>query len=169
MKINANVRYAIRMMIDIMEHSKRNEPVHIKDVSQRQRISRRFLGQLVIPLKNASLLKSISGRHGGYILARRPDEIKIGEIFEALNGPIILLDCIEGEEFCISSAYCKCRKMWEEVNGKIKGTLYSFSLEDLSEEGKKTTFPEQVAHIMEGYTNPCRSYSECLESIKTTE
>lgn len=168
MKINANVRYAIRMMIDIMEHSKRNEPVHVKDISQRQRISKRYLGQLVIPLKNASLIRSISGRHGGYMLARRPNEIKIGEIFEALSGPIILLDCIEDEEFCTASSYCKCRNMWEEVNKKIRDTLYSFTLEDVSEEGEKTTFSEEVASVIEGFTNPCRSYSECVESIKST-
>ncbi|MEW6200813.1 MAG: Rrf2 family transcriptional regulator, partial [bacterium] len=88
MKISTRARYAIRMILDIAANSKNGEPVGLKATAERQGLSKRYLEQLAIPLKNATILRSVRGKEGGYKLAKPASEIKIGDITSAVIGPI---------------------------------------------------------------------------------
>ena len=98
MKISTRARYSIRLMTYLADNLGTETPINLSQIAENQGLSMRYLEQLVVPLKNASLLKSVSGKHGGYLLARAPGDISIGEIVEAAIGPIKLLDCLDPEE-----------------------------------------------------------------------
>lgn len=133
MKISTRARYSIRFMIYLSDHSNNKEPIGLKEISGNQGLSMRYLEQLVVPLKNASLIKSVAGKHGGYYLARGAKDIQIGEIVEAAIGPIKLLDCLENNYECELLEVCTSRRMWGLINTRITDVLYDYSLDDLSE------------------------------------
>lgn len=136
MKINTRARYALRMMADICKNED-GTPVPLKDVAERQGLSKRYLDQLAIALRNASLLKSVQGMRGGFLLARPGNEIRIIDIIEAVDGPVDILGCISDEHFCQRSEYCPSRTIWETINDNIVETLSHHTLEDLVKNARK--------------------------------
>ena len=102
MKLSTRARYALRAMVIIAREGKNGEPVKLVDVAARTEISHRYLEQVAISLKHAKLLKGISGKNGGHVLARAPKDIKIGEIIEAAIGKINVVDCVGDPESCIN-------------------------------------------------------------------
>ena len=133
MKLSTRARYSVRLMIYLADHGRPERPVSLKEVAQNQGLSQRYLEQLVVPLKNASLVRSVPGKHGGYYLARSPKEIRIGEIIEGAIGPIRVMDCLEPKYSCKFMENCTARRMWGLINVRITDVLYDYSLEDLSE------------------------------------
>ena len=131
MKFNTRVRYALRLMTDVAQHSA-SGPVPLVAVARRQDVSRAYLAQLAIPLKNASLLKSVWGNHGGYVLARPSRAITIRDVVEAVDGPISLLDCILEPARCDRIAFCQCVHVWRDINQGIVTNLERYTLEDLA-------------------------------------
>lgn len=131
MKLTTRARYALRSMIQIGRMSKNGEPVSLATVSKLTSISRRYLEQLAISLKNAQLLKGVSGKGGGYVLAKSAEEIKIGEIIEAAIGPINIVDCVKQPESCLITDICECRVIYTLINDRITEVLNEFSLADL--------------------------------------
>ena len=132
MKLSTRARYALHTMIAISRLGKGNHPVSLMKVSEVTTLSRRYLEQLVIDLKKASLLKGISGRSGGYLLASSARSIKIGRIIEAVIGPINIVECVQQPETCLKSEVCDCRCLYVLINHQIINVLNKFSLADLS-------------------------------------
>lgn len=133
MKISTRPRYALRLMMDISRHGQREKPVHLREIATRNNLSKGYLEQLVISLKNARLIRSYSGRSGGYRLTRPPEQISILQIIEAISGPINLVECVQHPEDCLSAELCECRLLWEILNRKIIEVLGGYSLKDLSD------------------------------------
>jgi Rrf2 family transcriptional regulator, cysteine metabolism repressor len=131
LKINTKARYSIRLLCDIVKNGV-EAPVSLKDVSERQNISRRYLEQIAIPLRNASLLRSIPGLHGGYRFAKPPSEIRLLDIIEAVDGPVRILDCLNEEADCERMDICETRGVWMEINDSITKILSSYTMEDLA-------------------------------------
>lgn len=114
-------------------------PIAVHSIAERQDLSDRYLEQLMVPLKKAGLVKSIRGAQGGYILARAPKDISVGDVVRALEGPIAPVDCV-AEEFadeCARSEECVTRVVWVKMRDAIANALDSFSLEDLVAEAKR--------------------------------
>jgi Rrf2 family protein len=130
MKVNTRVRYAIRMMADIARHGA-GEPVPLSDVAERQGLSKLYLSQLATALRNASLLRSVWGNRGGYLLARPASEIKLLEIMEATDGPVNIIECVRDPEQCDRSARCEAIGVWRDINEAIMRVLARYTLEDL--------------------------------------
>jgi Rrf2 family protein len=120
-------------MICLADNGGMDGPIGLSWVAEKQGLSMRYLEQLVVPLKNASLIKSVAGKHGGYMLARDPAEIKIGEIVEAAIGRVRLMDCLDPDTTCAFKEVCNSRRMWGLINTRITDVLYDYSLDDLSE------------------------------------
>jgi len=120
-------------MIYLADHADKKKPIGLKEISNNQGLSLRYLEQLVVPLKNASLIRSVAGKHGGYFLAREAKNIQIGEIVEAAIGPIKLMDCIDSSYECNFLDVCTSRRMWGLINTRITDVLYDYALNDLSE------------------------------------
>ena len=132
MKISTRARYALRFMIDLADHFQ-GTPIILRDVADRQQISKRYLEQLATGLKNANLVGSTQGRGGGYILPRPPEEIHVSEIIEASIGAINVVGCVNTPTVCSRSQDCPSRGMWEKVNNSINDVLNSVTLADLCE------------------------------------
>lgn len=131
MKVSTKVRYALRLMADIARSGTEGQAVPLKDIARRQHLSRLYLSQLTAPLKNASLLKSVWGNKGGFLLARPAGEITVLDIVEAVDGPVCLLDCVLDPADCMRSATCTCLDVWREVNESIVRALARRTLADL--------------------------------------
>ncbi|MGW8181056.1 MAG: RrF2 family transcriptional regulator, partial [bacterium] len=110
-------------MLDICSHSKEGKPVHLQEIANRNNLSKGYLEQLVLALKNAQLLKSTSGRNGGYQLIRAPERISLLDVVEAVIGPINLVECVGYPEECLRSDGCECRVLWELINCRITAVL----------------------------------------------
>ena len=140
MKLSTRGRYALRAMIDLAQIQCNNfKPISLRDISLRQEISLQYLEQLFNKLKKANLVKSIRGAGGGYLLAKEAGEISTGDIIRAVEGPIVLVDCISTGKKTNKNSPRKCKKiedcaikvLLEEVAMKINQTLDATSLKDL--------------------------------------
>jgi len=140
-KINSKVCYSVRMMTDIASQ-RDGGPVPLKDVAERQGLSRPYLAQLAAPLRNASLLRSVWGNRGGYVLGRPAREITLLEIIEAVDGPIRIVDCLGDADFCDHVESCEWIGVWQDINDSITRTLEHYTLEDAARLGvpKAPTF-----------------------------
>jgi Rrf2 family protein len=130
MKLSTRSRYGTRMMIDLAEHYDQG-PERIADISKRQGISVKYLEQLIIPMKQANLIRSIRGPKGGHMLAKPPDEITIGEIVNSLEGGINLTGCIQNPHICDRSKGCPTREIWCMATDAIYGKLNQLKLSDI--------------------------------------
>jgi Rrf2 family protein len=118
------------MMADLAENFGK-KPVFLKDIAKREEISEKYLSIIVIPLRGAGLIQSTRGAHGGYTLAKRPEEISVQDIFNALEGKICLVDCVENPQDCPRVGICPTRDVWSVLGEKIRETLNSVTLADL--------------------------------------
>ena len=140
MKLSTRGRYALRAMIDLAQIQCNNlKPISLRDISIRQEISLQYLEQLFNKLKKANLVKSTRGAGGGYLLAKEAEKINAGDIIRAVEGPIVLVDCILSGQKIKKKSPKKCKKiedcaikvLLEEVAKKINQTLDATSLKDL--------------------------------------
>jgi Rrf2 family cysteine metabolism transcriptional repressor len=147
MKMRTQARYSVRMMTAIARLSSGNGPVGLGEVSRHCGISRRYLEQLVTPLRNARLVRSLSGRRGGYALSRSPDQIKLGDIITAAIGPIAITDCAVDPRTCISADFCNCQALWALVNLRINQVLNEYSLADLMDKNFQKKIKKEIQSL----------------------
>ncbi|HID94193.1 MAG TPA: Rrf2 family transcriptional regulator [bacterium (Candidatus Stahlbacteria)] len=130
MKLSTRVRYGMRMMLDLALHWD-SGAVRLRDIAERQEISKKYLEQIVIPLEAAGLVRSIRGVGGGYVLARAPAEIRLDEIVRILGGPLTLIDCVEDPRCCSRVNSCATRDLWRRMADALSRVLEPESLQDL--------------------------------------
>ncbi len=121
-------------------------------VAGRNNLSKGYLEQLAVSLKNAQLIRSTSGRTGGYRLGKPPEQISILEIFQATGGPVNVVECVNHPEDCMQSEFCRCRNLWELINHRITEVLADYSLKDLFDEKGKKRMSKEL-----GLFDPARS------------
>jgi len=155
MKLTTRARYALRAMIKIAQDSEQDRPLKLSDVAERTSVSRRYLEQLVIPLKNASLIRGLSGKEGGYTLARSAEDIKVGEIIQASIGPINIVDCVNDPDSCMKVEWCECRPLYVLLNRKITDALNEFSLADLAEHKVEQEVSRQLGTAFPDISHSC--------------
>jgi len=135
MKLSTKGRYGVRLMLDLAAHYG-ERPVLLREISQREDISEKYLWHLINPLKSAGLIHATRGAHGGYELARAPAEISVKDIFEVVEGPICLVDCIEKPATCNRSDFCVARDLWGDASRILGETLAKTTLAMLVERQK---------------------------------
>jgi Rrf2 family protein len=134
MKLSTRARYALRAMLALARLGADNGPVNLNIISEKTSISRRYLEQVLIPLKNANLVRGVSGKKGGYLLAKPAEQIRIGDIVEAAIGKINIVECVNEPGTCSETAWCECRPLYSMINTKIVNAMNEFTLADLSDE-----------------------------------
>jgi Rrf2 family protein len=131
-KLSTKGRYGTRLMVNLAHHyNAGQEAVILKNVSDDEDISIRYLEQIIIPLKIAKLVKSIRGAGGGYTLARHPSKIKLCEILEVLEGSCCLVECVEDPDFCRRVSQCAAHEIWTEASHILKNYFEKLNLQDL--------------------------------------
>ncbi len=111
-------------------------PLQIKVIAERQDISVKYLEQLMTMLKSTGFIRSMRGSKGGYTLAREPARIKLSEIFIALEGQPVTVECVEDEKQCARAIDCVTRQLWLKVQKAVMGVLDSLTLQDLVDKAK---------------------------------
>ena len=125
-------RYALRIMIDLAEQNS-DEFVPLKDIAERQDVSKKYLEIIAKELVKAKLLTGASGKHGGYKLTRAPKEYSVGEIIEVMEGPIAPVSCLMPDaEECPRKDRCRTLPMWEEFAKLERDYFYGKRLSDLA-------------------------------------
>jgi Rrf2 family cysteine metabolism transcriptional repressor len=124
MKISTKGRYGLTIMIELAKRHGEG-PVSLKSIAQTNDLSEHYLEQLIAPLRNAGLVKSIRGAYGGYVLADLPSKITAGDVIRVLEGPITPVEGIEDEEPAK-------RELWIRIRDAIKDVLDSTTIDDLA-------------------------------------
>jgi Rrf2 family protein len=139
MRLSKRGEYGLRAMIMLAGAPHENDPlpvVQIKEISEREKISPKFLEQILLTLKNAGLLHSKMGVGGGYYLARPASEITLGQIFRVLDGPVAPIKCVSQIAYepcgCPDEATCGLRLVMFDVRQAIVNILDNTSLADVT-------------------------------------
>lgn len=130
MRLSTRTRYAVRAMLELALN-KSNAPVQLRTIASHQDISIKYLEQLMATLKTAGFVRSVRGSKGGYILAKPPNQIKLDRLFNCLEGPGTIVECIENNSFCNRAADCAPRLLWAQLQAAMMRVLKSTTLQDL--------------------------------------
>ena len=133
----------MRLMINLASRYDAGS-VQLKDVAGDEGVSLKYMGQIVVPLRARRLLLANRGAKGGYRLSRPPAEITAREVFEALDGPIGVVDCVTAQEVCARSVQCVARRLWSRVSKAVAGTLAAATLKDLAFERSRLSKPRRT-------------------------
>ena len=138
MKLTSKGRYAVMALMDLAKFNSKN-PVSLRDISLRQGISLDFLEQIFSKLKRNEIVQSIRGTQGGYILNNQPNEIKLANIFHAVDETVKTVQCKkESKKGCNGKATkCITHNLWDELETHINNFFENKSLEDLLTSNKE--------------------------------
>ncbi len=127
--------YGVRLMMELARHHG-NGPVSLAEMADHEALPRPYLEQLVVSLRAAGLVQSTRGAHGGYELTRDPDDIRMGEVLRALEGPIAPMICASEDPahsvLCERTGFCNVNHLWLTVRNAISTALDSISLAELA-------------------------------------
>ena len=135
MKLSTRTRYGIRAILELAENYG-NGPLQLRIIARDQRVSVKYLEQLMAMLKSAGIVRSVRGSKGGYILAKSPEQIKVSDCFECLEGSVITTECVEDTSYCERTNDCIARQLWTEVQNSVMGVLQSMTLQNLVDKAK---------------------------------
>lgn len=129
--ISTRGRYAIRLMISLAEMGKSNY-VRLKDISEQQNISQKYLESITIILSKNGLIEAAHGKGGGYKLNRAPEDYKIGEILRLTEGSLAPVACLEcNAKPCNRAAECRTLPMWKKFDKLVNDFFDSVTIADL--------------------------------------
>jgi len=147
MKFSTRGRYGTRALLELALHQGEG-PVLLRDIAQRQQISLQYLEHLITPLITAGMVVSTRGPRGGVWLARPPEEIRLSEVIQLLEGSIAPVECLNNPEICNRSESCATRDIWGELKKAMNGVLESTTLQDLVERQKSKEQPEEAMYYI---------------------
>jgi Rrf2 family protein len=138
MQISTKGKYSVRAVLDIAQNYN-GSPVPLAAISKREGISLLFLEQLFQQLRKGNLVKSVRGPHGGYVLARDPSEITIGEIVRLIEPPLYTSSCFSNDgsvDNCRISDTCIGGAIWKQLSEHVDNFLDSITVADLCNKSK---------------------------------
>ena len=129
--ISTKGRYGLRVMLDLAEHQT-DGCVTLKDIAQRQNISKKYLEIIVKKLVDGKFLLGISGKGGGYRLTRPPEEYTVGEILEYMEDTLATVACLKQDApACPRAETCHTLPLWSEFDRMVHDFFFSRSLDSL--------------------------------------
>jgi Rrf2 family protein len=135
MKLSKRGEYGLRAMVDLASQPA-SVVVPLKDIAQREQIPVKFLEQILLALRNAGLLRSRTGVGGGYLLAKAPSDITLGQIIRILDGPLAPIRCVSQTAYepcaCPDEKTCGLRMVMFDVRNAISEILDRTTLEDVA-------------------------------------
>ncbi len=133
MKISTKGRYALRMLYDLAIHSE-DGYVSLKDIAERQNISKKYLEQIVPLMNKSGILRTNRGNKGGYMLARKPDEITVGDVLRATEGSLAPVACLEAAtNECPRASECSTLYVWEGLYKQVTEYLDGITIQSIIE------------------------------------
>lgn len=150
MKLGTRPRYALRLMLEIARLGGRDAPVSLSAVAACSQLSRGYLEQLALGLRNAGLLRGFCGKRGGYRLTRGAEEITVGQIIEAAMGPVNIVNCVEDPLSCRRAGLCEFRPVYVLMNRRISELMHGFTLAQLLEPAWVASMKEDALALTGG-------------------
>lgn len=131
MKVSTKGRYALRMLLDLAEH--RDEGfISLKEIAERQNISKQYLEQIVSLLNTSNLLRTNRGKKGGYMLAKEPSQCTVGQILRMTEGSLAPVACLDdAANQCERADSCKTLPVWKQLDKVIVAYLDSVNLQSI--------------------------------------
>ena len=138
MKLTSKGRYAVMALVDLARFDNIN-PVSLRDISLRQNISLDYLEQIFFKLKKNKIVKSIRGNQGGYVLSKNPNEIKLTNIFHAVDEKVKTVQCNKDSKKGCNGRTTKCitHNLWDELENHINSFFEQKSLKDLIQDKRE--------------------------------
>lgn len=137
MKISTKGRYALRMLVDLAEHQN-DGYVALKDIANRQNISKKYLEQIVPVFNKSNILKTNRGFQGGYRLARTPEKYTVGEILRLTEGSLAPVACLDNEpNQCERVADCATLPVWQGLYKVISEYLDGITLQNIIDQQRE--------------------------------
>lgn len=135
MRLSARGQYGLRAVVELAGAYPRG-PLPLREIAQAQEVSPAYLEQIMLALRRAGLVASVRGARGGYILARHPQEITVGQVVRALEGPIAPVSCASEQDtvLCDRAASCPARRAWLRLRDGIAQALDTTTIAELLEE-----------------------------------
>ncbi|MCD6519503.1 MAG: Rrf2 family transcriptional regulator [Anaerolineae bacterium] len=155
MKLSSRERFGLRAMVEFARRYGQG-PTPLSEVARAQELSLSYLEHIVASLRRAGLLESIRGAHGGYVLAKDPAKISVGDVFRAVEGCLMPLDCMRTDGTnCAREPVCATRSVWQLISERLKETLDNTSLADLLEQCRsgKDPYEKATSPFQRGYPN----------------
>lgn len=132
MMISTRGRYALRVMIDLAEHSD-GKYIPMKEIVSRQGISLKYFEQIAPALSKNNFVEGVQGKGGGYRLTRKPEEYTVGEILRLVEGNFAPVSCLEcGAAPCDRADRCRTLTMWKQLQSMINEYFDGITLKDLA-------------------------------------
>ena len=135
MKLSTRGQYGTRALIELALH-REEEPVLLKDIAQSQQISLPYLQHLIAPLIAGGIVRSTRGAKGGISLVKPPEQIKLSEVIQLLEGSTAPVECVDNPKICRRAESCVSRDIWSELKKVTDEVLESITLQDLVERQK---------------------------------
>lgn len=136
MKISTKGRYALRLMLDLAINDT-GDFIPLKNVSERQDISVKYLEQIITVLVKAGFVKGLRGSKGGYKLARKPEEYTVGMILRLTEGSLAPVACLDDEvNLCERADHCITLGLWQEIYDAVNNVVDNVTLYDLIERNR---------------------------------
>jgi Rrf2 family protein len=145
MKLSTRGQYGARALLELSLHYQEG-PIPLKDIANKQQIPLQYLEHLITPLITGRLVRSTRGAKGGVFLAKSPQEIKMSEAIQLLEGSIAPVECVNNPEVCNRAELCVTRDIWDELKKAMNGVLESTTLQDLVERHKEKEQPKPVMY-----------------------
>jgi len=130
MKLSTRTRYGLRAMVELAAYGS-SGPLMVRKIAEKQKISKKYLDIIFTSLKLAGLVRAIRGATGGFLLTRSPEEIRVSQIVEALEGALAPVECCQNPDLCDRSHVCAAHRLWQRLETAIRETLDEMSLADL--------------------------------------
>jgi Rrf2 family cysteine metabolism transcriptional repressor len=143
MKLSTRTRYAMRAVLELAANYGKG-PLQTRVIAQNQEISTKYLEQIMAALKSVGLIRSQRGAKGGYILANPPEKIKLSDIFDVFEGPVVTVECVTNEKYCNRAGNCIARQIWSDVQRAVRNVLQSTTLKDVIEKAKDNKSDYQI-------------------------
>jgi Rrf2 family protein len=137
-KVSTRGDYASRALLSLALHAGQEVPTSVRDIAERTGLPQPYLEQILLALKGAGLVRSKRGVGGGYVLARSPSDITLGQIVSAVDGPIQAGDFGEPHQngACDHEGQCVLLSVWSEVGQHMRRHLDSFTLADMAQQAQ---------------------------------
>jgi Rrf2 family iron-sulfur cluster assembly transcriptional regulator len=136
MRLSTKAQYAVRALVSLNLASDGN-PVTIRDISERENISLNYLEQLFVKLRRGSIVTSIRGPGGGYLLARAADQIRVDQIVDTVEEILVPVSCMNDDGSCGCDLECATQSVWQGLGNQIRNFLASMTLEDLTRDARR--------------------------------
>lgn len=141
MKISTKGRYALRMLLDTAENQQSGY-VALKDIAQRQNISKKYLEQIALQLSQAGVLRAVRGHQGGYMLVKTPAEYTVGDVLRITEGSLAPVACLDQQpNLCERCDMCMTLPVWQGLDRVIANYVDGITLQDILD--RKNFIPQE--------------------------